>query len=221
MFVCLRCGQSTGLPTCERCGYGFEMVDGVYQLTSDPSANLSGNGVRYIGYDAIGEYYHGRGWTEAPCDPVEMAGGRMIADLTARGVLLDLGSGGGTHTVPAALCGCTLVAGDISQVMLKLLLRKAAANSVHSNRLLPCRMNALSVPMTDASVDGALLNNVLHHARPHGPCRYSPPLRAGPSARDAATPAGRRGGTPTRPPTGGPRRSPRPAARRATPGRRR
>ena len=162
MFVCLRCGQSTGLPTCERCGYGFEMVDGVYQLTADPSANLSGNGVRYIGYDAIGEYYHGRGWTDAPCDPVEMADGRMIADLTERGVVLDLGSGGGNHAVPAALCGCTVVAGDIAQVLLKLLLRKAAANGVPSDRLLPCRMNALSVPMSDASIDGVLLNSVLH-----------------------------------------------------------
>ena len=55
MFVCARCRHSTPLPTCERCGFAFEMVDGMYQLTADANANLSEDGVRYIGCDAVGE----------------------------------------------------------------------------------------------------------------------------------------------------------------------
>lgn len=33
MFTCLQCGKFTSLPTCQHCGYAFETVDGVYQLT--------------------------------------------------------------------------------------------------------------------------------------------------------------------------------------------
>lgn len=163
MFTCLHCGRFTSLPTCQHCGSAFEIVDGVYQLTRDPNLNLAdGHGSKYIGYDRVGAYYYDKGYAGAACKPADMVLAKKMADLIGGGVLLDLGCGGGTYAVPSALHGCTVVAGDISQVMLELMLRKAAANGVAAGRIIPCRMNALSIPLADASVDGVLASTMLH-----------------------------------------------------------
>ncbi|NLU42627.1 MAG: class I SAM-dependent methyltransferase [Firmicutes bacterium] len=61
-----------------------------------------------------------------------------------------------------ALHGCTAIAGDISNVMLKLLLEKAPYVKLTESQLIPCRMNALSVPLADDFVDGAVANAILH-----------------------------------------------------------
>ena len=163
MFVCLRCGGLTPLPRCRNCHHEFETVDGIYQLTRDPESNLdSGHGATYVGYERIGAYYHGKDWAESACNASSMALGATVSDLIAGGTLLDVGCGGGNHAVPAALHGCTVIAGDISNVMLRLLLQKAATNGVEPARIVACRFNALSLPLPDGSVDAATLNSVLH-----------------------------------------------------------
>ena len=163
VFTCLQCGKPTPLPTCRHCGHAFETIDGVYQLTRDPNLNLGQDaGPNYIGYDRVGESYYDKDWADTACGPAEMAVGAKVAELIGAGVLLDLGCGGGTFGVPAALHGCTVIGGDISQEMLKILIRKAVANHVPAGRIIPCRMNALAVPLDDASVDGAVANSVLH-----------------------------------------------------------
>lgn len=161
MFRCLSCGNSTTLPTCWQCGHTFEAVDGIYQLTEDPGINLDDDkGTKYVGYDRVGSYYGGRNWLE--CDPASMAIGSKVAELVGRGLVLDLGCGDGRLAVPVALHGCTVVAGDISNVMLKLALEKAAKARLDATRLIPCRMNALSIPLANDSVDGAMANGILH-----------------------------------------------------------
>ena len=163
MFMCLHCGRFTALPTCQHCGSAFEIVDGVYQLTRDPNLNLDdGHGAKYIGYDRVGAYYYDKGYPGAVCKPADMVLAKKMAELIGAGVLLDVGCGGGTYAVPAALHGCTVIAGDISQVMLELMLRKAAANGVPAGCVIPCRMNALTIPLADASVDGVLASTMLH-----------------------------------------------------------
>ena len=163
MFRCLGCGQFTALPQCVHCGYTFEVIDGVYQLTHDPSTNQDDSlGIKYIGYDRVGTYYHGPSWVDAECDARSLVVGEKIAELIGRGTLLDLGCGDGAHAVPAALHGCRVIAGDISNRMLGLLLKKAERNNVPPARITPCRLNALSIPVAEASVDGVVLNSVLH-----------------------------------------------------------
>jgi SAM-dependent methyltransferase len=138
-------------------------VDGIYQLTLDADSNLDRRrGATYIGYERVGAYFHGRDWAESACDAGTMALGAKMSELTAAGTLLDVGCGGGRYAVPAALHGCTVIGGDISNGMLRLLLRKAATNRVAPGRIVACRLNALSLPLPEASVDGATLNNVLH-----------------------------------------------------------
>lgn len=161
VFRCLRCGQFTALPTCSHCGYTFDVVDGIYQLTDDPGLNLDDDkGIKYLGYDRIGPYYGGRDRLE--CDHASMAIGSELAKLVGKGLVLDLGCGDGQLAVPVVLCGCTVIAGDISNVMLRLLSEKATVNQAGGDRLILCRMNAISIPLADDSVDGAMANSILH-----------------------------------------------------------
>lgn len=163
VFTCLRCGGATPLPRCRNCLCDFETADGIYQLTRDSDTNLDANrGATYIGYERVGTYFHGRDWVESPCTPSSMALGARLSELIAGGILLDVGCGGGNYAVPAALHGCTVIAGDISNGMLRLLLQKAATNGADPARILACRFNALCLPLPRASVDGATLNNLLH-----------------------------------------------------------
>lgn len=161
MFRCLKCGKSTSLPQCGHCGYMFDTLNGIYQLTADPNANLEGDkGVKYLGYDRVGPYYSGK--DRLKCQPLHMLIAEKVAELINRGVLLDVGCGDGAHAVPAVLHGCTVIAGDISNVMLEMLLEKAAVHQANLDKLVPCRMNALSIPLIDNCVDGVMVNSVLH-----------------------------------------------------------
>ncbi len=185
----------------------FGTIDGVYQLTEDPNLNLDeARGAKYIGYDAVGASYYDKDYADSACGRADLLLAEAMAERIGRGLLLDLGCDGGTHAVPVALRGCTVIAGDISQVMLTLLLRKAAANHVPPGRILPCRLNALAIPLADASVDGVLASTMLHlisdHARvlsemrrvlkPGGSLMLttnSPGIRNGPAPAAGAAPA--------------------------------
>jgi SAM-dependent methyltransferase len=117
MFRCLICHRFSSLPRCVHCGSIYETSNGIYQLTRDPNLNLDDTkGVKYLGYDRVGSYYGEKKWIN--CSPTNMLIGGKMAELTHRGMLLDLGCGYGTYSVPAALHGCTVIAGDISGVML-------------------------------------------------------------------------------------------------------
>lgn len=161
MFKCLKCGNLTALPKCTSCGYEFDIKNGVYQLTNTPNMNLDDNkGIKYIGYDNIGHYYSEKNWIE--CSPRCIKIGEQIAELTGDGIFLDLACGNGDYSVPAALNGCSVICGDISNTMLELLLKKAVYNHVDSKLLTVCRMNALSIPLPDNSMDTAMINSALH-----------------------------------------------------------
>ncbi len=163
MFMCPACGLGATLPRCEHCGHIFPSVDGIYELTGDPPINLDeARGARYIGYERVGAYYYDRGWASTACQPADLAMGGRIAELVGGGVLLDVGCRGGNYAVPTALHGCTVIAGDVSRVMLSLLQSKAEANRVPEGRIIPCRMNALAIPLAEASVDGVLASALLH-----------------------------------------------------------
>ncbi|NLU42628.1 MAG: hypothetical protein GXX08_10530 [Firmicutes bacterium] len=98
MFQRLSCGNSTTLLTRSHCGYTFEKVDGIYQLTQDPGINLDDNkGAKYVGYDRVGSYYGGRDWLE--CDAASTAIGGKVAELADKGLVLDLGCGGSVSGV--------------------------------------------------------------------------------------------------------------------------
>ncbi len=158
MFLCPHCKCSFNLPTCPF-GHTIEKQNRIWQLSDAPDIVTNGD-EQYIGYEHIDKAYSGeRAYLIESRD-------KIIADecsrITADGVLLDLGCGDGCLTVPLARNGTQIIAGDISNAMLRLLQDKAEHNGVSLDTVTLCRMNALDISLADNSVDCAIANSVLH-----------------------------------------------------------
>lgn len=159
MFICPKCKSTMKLPRCS-CGYEAEQTDNIWQLTDMPDLVTNGDGDKYIGYEHIGEAYSGSHKYLIEESNTFFAG--EISALTGDGIFLDLACGDGCFTVPCAANGTKIIAGDISNKMLSILLEKAKYNNISLDNVTLCRMNALSIPICDESVDTVVANSVLH-----------------------------------------------------------
>ncbi len=160
MFLCPHCGSPMPLPKCPKCGHVIAEKDRIWQLSADPDIVTDGDGDRYIGYESIGEAYSGG--RRHIIEDRDAALAACIAEVTGQGTFLDLGCGDGCLTVPCAHLGIHVIAGDISNVMLRILQEKAACSGVSLETVTLCRMNALTIPLTDAGADCVVANSVLH-----------------------------------------------------------
>ncbi len=161
MFKCLKCGEGTTLPVCERCGFVFEKNSNIFNLTNDPNIQIKeGNIDKYIGYDNIGEFYSGKYWYKI--SNRDYAIGKKLSSIINNGTLLDLACGDGFITLPTAKHGAKIIAADISKKMLSLLIQKAEYNSINLDNVNICRMNALNIQLEDNSVEFTIANGVLH-----------------------------------------------------------
>lgn len=137
-----------------------ECVNSIYQMSDMPNLVIDSEGDNYIGYEHIGEAYSGKNRLVMLPQYVETS--KLIAEYVKDGILLDLGCGDGMYTVPCAKLGMKIIAGDISNRMMSLLMERAAVNSVSLDNVVLCRMNALDIPLKDGSVDCVIANNLLH-----------------------------------------------------------
>lgn len=160
MFVCSKCKAIINLPKCLKCGNEFEKLGGVWQLSDMPDMVVEGDNDKYIGYEHIGENYSGN--RKYLIEDKDLSVAKEIAKLTKNGMFLDLACGDGCFTVPVASLGTKVIAGDISNTMLKVLQQKAEANKISLENVTVCRMNALEIPLADESVDTVVANSVLH-----------------------------------------------------------
>ncbi len=160
MLLCSKCKAIIDLPRCSKCGNEYEKRNGVWQLSDMPDMVVDGDNDKYIGYEHIGENYSGN--RKYVIEDKDMAVAKEIAGLTGNGVFLDLACGDGCFTVPVASLGTKVIAGDISNTMLKVLKQKAEANNVSLENVTLCRMNALEIPLANESVDTIIANSVLH-----------------------------------------------------------
>lgn len=158
MFLCPHCNRPMELPNCA-CGHTIEKQNGIWQLSDAPDIVTDGN-EQYIGYEHIGKAYSGERAYLIESRDKTIA--QECSRITADGVLLDLGCGDGCLTVPLAQSGTRVIAGDISNAMLRLLQDKAEHNGVSLDTVTLCRMNALEIPLMDNSVDCVIANSVLH-----------------------------------------------------------
>lgn len=159
MFICPKCKAKMTLPKCS-CGYTVEQTNNIWQLTDMPDIVTDGDGDKYIGYEHIGESYSdNRKYIIEESDAIFAD---EISKLTGEGVFLDLACGDGCFTVPCAVNGTKIIAGDISNKMLSILQEKAKHNNVNLDNVTLCRMNALEIPLADESVDTVVANSVLH-----------------------------------------------------------
>lgn len=160
MFICPKCKAEFNLPKCTACGYTIEKWDGIWQLSDDPNIVIDGDSDKYIGYEPIGENYSGN--RKYLIEEKDYKVAKEIARLTSDGVFLDLACGDGCLTVPTASFGTKVIAADISNSMLKILIKKADNNNIDLQNTTLCRMNALDIPIIDNSVDCVIANSVLH-----------------------------------------------------------
>lgn len=160
MFLCSKCKAIIDLPRCSKCGNKYGKLNGVWQLSDMPDIVVEGDSDKYIGYEYIGENYSGN--RKYMIEDKDLAVAKEIAGITGEGVFLDLACGDGCFTVPVASFGTKVIAGDISNTMLKVLKQKAEANDVSLDNVTLCRMNALDIPLADESVDTVVANSVLH-----------------------------------------------------------
>ncbi len=156
MFLCCNCKKT--LPC--SCGNKVKYKDGIIQLTDMPDLNISTDN-KYIGYEHIGKYYSGYDGT-ASISMEENIIAKSIIKETGEGIILDLGCGDGYHTIPLIANGATVIGGDISNSMMKILFKKAAYLKLDTSRLTLCRINAYNIPLPDNSVDAVIANSMLH-----------------------------------------------------------
>lgn len=135
-------------------------IDNIWQLTSSPDIVTDGSGDKYIGYEHIGENYSGN--RRYIIEERDRLIANEIAEITGNGVFLDLACGDGCLTVPCAALGTKIIAGDISNSMLKILQDKAVNNSISLENVILCRMNALNTSLKSECIDTAAANSVLH-----------------------------------------------------------
>lgn len=159
MFICPKCKSKMTLPQCS-CGYKPEQINGIWQLTDMPDIVTEGDGDKYIGYEHIGASYSGN--RRYVIEESDAAFAKEISTLTGDGIFLDLACGDGCFTVPCAAEETKIIAGDISNNMMSILLQKAEHNNVSLDNVTLCRMNALEIPLEDESVDTVVANSVLH-----------------------------------------------------------
>ena len=88
------------------------------------------------------------------------------AGLRSDDHVLDLGSGTGLLTLPAAEVASRIWAVDISQGMADYL--EAKAKSARADNIEPIVASAVSIPLVDSSVDVAISNYCFHHLPPEG-----------------------------------------------------
>lgn len=159
MFLCPKCQKSMTLPTCS-CGHTVRQQNNIWQLSDMPDIVTNGAGDKYIGYEHIGEKYSGR--RKHLIEERDSLVAKEISKVAGNGIFLDLACGDGCFTVPCAANGTKIIAGDISNNMLSILQQKAQHNGISLENVTLCRMNALSIPMANESIDVVVANSVLH-----------------------------------------------------------
>lgn len=157
MFICPKCKNN--LPC--SCGYQVEYKDGIIQLTDLPNMRIDTNEDNYIGYEHIGKYYLGYDGTVKISEEETIIAQKIKAEISD-GILLDLGCGDGQYTIPLLSVGVSVIGGDISNGMMKILSEKAESLKLDWSKLTLCRMNAYDIPLPDNSINAVIANSMLH-----------------------------------------------------------
>ncbi len=168
MFICPACKDILPgfRPTACRCGHEVPQIDSVYQFCADPPISVAQEGRKYLGYEGVGENYDDPAYAAiadasgdfgifGPCS-------RRLVDLLGKGcVVLDLGAGLGSASIPLAMAGARTIAADISQKMLSVAVRRAAGRHFEGD-LVFARINAYDLPIAAGSIDAVVAIDVLH-----------------------------------------------------------
>jgi ubiquinone/menaquinone biosynthesis C-methylase UbiE len=137
------------------------IIDGVYQFTEDKPISVDGDGLKWLGYENVGENYEPGYVYNKENDSIGNC--KYFADYMGRDkIILDLGAGLGGSSISFALSGLCAIAADISQVMLETAIERAKKHNAPSDKIIFARMNGYKLELADNSVDAVLSIDMLH-----------------------------------------------------------
>ena len=161
IFKCTKCGKIlNGLENCG-CGFAVPVINGVYQFTNDKPISIDGDGLKWLGYENVGENYEPGYVYNKDNDNVGSC--KYFADYIGNDkIILDLGAGLGGSSISFALSGLRAIAADISQVMLETAVERAKKHNPPDDKIIFARMNGYKLELADNSIDAVLTIDMLH-----------------------------------------------------------
>jgi len=163
IFKCVNCGKLLNgfIPSKCGCGFAVPVIGGVYQFTEDNPISVDGDGLKWLGYENVGENFEPGYFYDKDNDNI--GNSDKLAEYLGNGkVVLDLGAGLGIASISCALAGLNVIAADISQVMLSSAVKRAQKHNVPSDNIIFARMNGYKLELADDSVDAVIVIAVLH-----------------------------------------------------------
>jgi len=146
---------------CE-CGFVAPVINGVYQFTDDKPISVDGDGLKWLGYENVGENYE-PGYYYDKDNEVGIGNSDKLTEYLGNGkVILDLGAGLGGSSISFALSGLQAIAADISQTMLETAVKRAQKHNTPEDKIIFARMNGYKLELADNSADAVLAMDVLH-----------------------------------------------------------
>lgn len=156
IFKCVECGELLeGFhPSDCTCGYKVPVINRVYQFTKDTPISVESDGLKWLGYEYVGENYE-PGYVYNK-DNDKIGNSDYLADYIGKNkIILDVGAGLGGSSISFALSGIHAIAADISQVMLETAVKRAQKHNVFDN-IIFVRMNGYKLELPENSVDCVL-----------------------------------------------------------------
>jgi len=136
-------------------------MGGVYQFTDDAPVVVSGDGLKWLGYENVGANYE-PGFYYGKDGETGVSDSGKLADYIGKGkIVLDIGCGLGGSAISFAKAGLCVIAADISQNMLEIAVKRAEKLNAPKENLIFVRMNGYKLELDDNSVDAVLAQDVL------------------------------------------------------------
>lgn len=143
------------------CGYSIPIVNGVYQFTTDEAISLEANGLKWLGYEIVGENYEPGYYYNKDKDNI-MPSYYLAEFLGENKVILDIGAGLGGSSISFALSGIYTIAADISQLMLEKAIERARRSNTPQDKIIFVRMNGYKLEIENSSIDAVIAVDMLH-----------------------------------------------------------